>query len=122
MILKSKSTLLLIVEKILLTRMNMNKIGMGTDEKVFNAIFTTALLANELCVQTQGQFIIPELDYIHYVQDFNYKMAKKIIPIKTHDDFKDEVKKYVSELIKASQETDNATGDPGTKEDLQDIL
>ena len=92
--------------------MNQNEIISGL---VANAILTTAQLANELCIQTKGEFIIPEADYLHIVKEFQYRIAKRIMPIKTSDDLKDEATKYIKELLEISKGSENGSSSDGQK-------
>jgi hypothetical protein len=73
-----------------------------------NAIITTAYLANELCIQTSGQNIIPEEDYLYIVKDFQTVISKRIMPVKSQDDIKEEAKKYIKELLsRLTKESEN---------------
>jgi hypothetical protein len=78
-------------------------------ELISNAIITTAYIANEMCVQSNGMFLIPETDYLHYVKDFQATMARKIVPIKTTEDFKEEVKKYIREILSKHKEVEDGS-------------
>ena len=66
---------------------------------VANSILTTALLSNEVCIQTKGEFILQEEDYIIVVKNFQAQLAKKIVPIRTQDELRDEAKKYIADLL-----------------------
>jgi hypothetical protein len=67
---------------------------------VANAVLTTALLANEICIQTKGEFVLQEEDYIVVVKNFQVALSRKIMPVKTQADLKEEAKKYIADLLK----------------------
>lgn len=77
-------------------------------QMVANSIMTTALLANELCIQSKGEFIIPEIDYVAYVKDFQVIISRSLHPVLTNEILKEEAKKYISELLSKHQESSNA--------------
>ena len=81
---------------------------------VGNAILTTALLANEVCVQTKGEFILQEEDYIYVVKNFQVALSKKIMPVKTQEELKQEAKKYISELLIQLSSNGEENGESGT--------
>jgi hypothetical protein len=83
--------------------MNQNEILSGL---IANAVIITAHLANEICVQTQGQYIIPEEDYLHLVKDFQVSLAKRIMPVKSRDDIKEEAKKFITALMESFKKGD----------------
>jgi hypothetical protein len=66
---------------------------------ISNSILMTAHLANEVCIQTNGVSIIPETDYLYIVKEFQVRLAKRIIPVKSQDDVKDEARKFITELL-----------------------
>ena len=73
-----------------------------------NAIITTAYLANELCIQTNGQNIIPEEDYLYIVKDFQTIISKRIMPMKGPQDIKEEAQKYIKGLLlRLTKESEN---------------
>jgi hypothetical protein len=74
---------------------------------IANAIVTTARLANELSIQTKGEFLIPEEDYIHIVKDFQAVLAKRIMPLKTKTDLEEESRKYISQLLANHKEKED---------------
>lgn len=78
---------------------------------VSNSILTTALLSNELCVQSKGEFIIPENDYVAYVRDFQVIISRSLHTVITNEILKQEAKKYISELLLKYQESSNAESD-----------
>jgi hypothetical protein len=75
-----------------------------------NAILLTAQLANEFCIQTKGEFIIPEADYLHLVKDFQVRVSKRIMPVRTQEDLKSEATKYVTELLEKSKKENTHDG------------
>lgn len=82
---------------------------------VSNAIVTTAMLANEMNIQTKGEFLIPEEDYLHYVKAFQFKLSKRLVPIQSKEDLKLEAKAYIAEILKSSGEDVNVcTDDSGS--------
>ena len=94
--------------------MNQNEVLSGL---ITNAILMTAQLANEVCIQTKGEFLVPETDYLHLVKEFQYRIAKRIMPIQTQDDLKEEARKYILEIIEASRKGEqDANNDSGKSE------
>lgn len=92
--------------------MNQNEIIQGL---IANSILITAQLSNEVSIQTKGEFIIPEQDYLHLVKEFQVRIAKRIMPIKTQSDLKDEAQKYVSELLESlKKEPEDGITEPTT--------
>lgn len=81
-------------------------------QMVASSIMTTALLANELCIQSKGEFIIPEIDYVAYVKDFQVIISRSLHPVLTNEILKEEAKKYISELLSKNQESLNAESNP----------
>jgi hypothetical protein len=80
---------------------------------IANGIVTTALLSNELCIQTKGEYLIPESDYLHYVKDFQHTLARKIVPVSSLEGMREEASKYISELITKLKGNEDGT-DSGT--------
>lgn len=75
---------------------------------IANSIVMTAHLANEICIQTNGAFIIPETDYLYIVKEFQVKLAKRLMPVKSQEDIKDEAKKFITDLLsKLTKENEN---------------
>lgn len=110
----ARSTLLLITMMSLLIRRVMNQ-GEIVQNLIANAIMLTAQLANEVTIQTKGEFLVPESDYLHLVKEFQVRLAKRIMPVRTQEDIKEEAKKFIAEIIKNSQSEDNSgTSDSGT--------
>jgi hypothetical protein len=83
--------------------MNQNEI---IGQLVANSIILTAQLANEVCIQTRGEFIVPESDYIHLVKEFQVRLAKRLMPVKTNADVKEEASKFISELLSKNSQED----------------
>lgn len=83
---------------------------------IANSILTTALLANEVCIQTKGEFILQEEDYIYVVKNFQTELTRKIVPIKTQSELKEEARKYITEILKKlSSEESNDSGANSTE-------
>ena len=99
--------------------MNQNEVISGL---VANAIITTAQLANELCIQTKGEFIIPEADYLHLVKDFQYRIAKRIMPLKTSQELKEEATKFIKELLEISKGREDNGNDGSREEDKPGLV
>jgi hypothetical protein len=76
--------------------MNQNEI---ITSLIANSIITTASIANEISIQTKGEYIIPESDYLHIVKEFQVRLSKRIMPLVTQDDLRGEVKSYVEGLL-----------------------
>lgn len=88
---------------------------------VGHAIILTAHLANEVCIQTNGQFIVPENDYLEIVKEFQFRLSKRIMPVKSEQDLKEESKKYIAELIKNSTKgTEDGLSDGGDSKNSND--
>lgn len=83
-----------------MNQFNGNQVG----NLINNAILTTAMIANEVCIQSKGEWMLPEQDYAPIIQNFQLVMSKKIMPPKTHNELKEEIKKYVTEIIKQLSE------------------
>jgi hypothetical protein len=64
-----------------------------------NAIVTTAVLCNEISIQTDGKFILPEEDYLLLVKDFQTVLSKRLMPVKSSLDVKEEARKFVKDLV-----------------------
>lgn len=102
--------------------MNQNEIIQGL---VANSILLTAHIANEVSIQTKGESIVPEQDYLHLVKEFQVRIAKRIMPIRTQEDLKEEAKKFVTELIENSNKEEvngesNITAETTVSELLSD--
>jgi hypothetical protein len=82
-----------------------------------NAITTTAILANEVSIQTNGEFLMHEQDYVSLVGNFQLVLSKKIMQPKTADELKDEAKKYITDILKklnmGNKNDNNDNGDSG---------
>lgn len=85
-------------------------------EVISNSIITTAILANEMCIQSNGLYILPEVDYLYYVKDFQFKISRRLMPIKNQEDLKLEAKAYISEIIKTGQEKEHDANRSGEAE------
>lgn len=87
----------------------------GLKALIANSIITTAGIANELFIVSNGTMLLAETDYVTLVANFQQAMAKKIMPIKTTLEFKEEIKKFVAELYPSllqqfnDKESSNAT-------------
>jgi hypothetical protein len=99
---------------------NNNQIG----SIVNNAIMTTALLANEVCIQTKGEFLFHEQDYSRLVGNFQIMISKKIMPPKTQQDLRNEITKYITDILKQLNEeksNDNTSGTSVTDTESKSI-
>jgi hypothetical protein len=91
-------------------------------KEIMDAIYVTAMMANELCVQSKGELLIPEEDYMVHVSLFKTQANSRIIAIQTKDDLKDEMKKYVVGLLSKFQEAENVGNDGVSKSDVQESI
>jgi hypothetical protein len=89
---------------------------------IANAIVTTALLSNELCIQTKGEYLIHESDYLHYVKDFQDTLARKIVPVSSLEGMREEASKYISELLIIKLKGNEDGTDSGTASTIGENL
>jgi len=91
------------------TKMN-NYNGTQVNGLISNAILTTAMLANEVSIQTNGEFLFQEPDYVKLVSNFQLVLSKMIMQPRSQQDLKDAAKKYITEIlnqINKDNENDN---------------
>jgi hypothetical protein len=89
---------------------------------ISNAILTTAMLSNEVCIQTKGESLFPEHDYVSLVGNFQLIMSKKIMPPKNQTELKEEAKKYITDILrKLNEGNDNDNRDSGTIDENRNI-
>lgn len=91
-------------------------------KEIMDAIYVTAMMANELCVQSKGELLIPEEDYMAHVSLFKTQASSRIIAIQSKDDLKEEMKKYVVGLLSKFQEVENVGSEQFSKSDTQESI
>ncbi len=83
-------------------------------QMVGNAVLITGVIANAWFVETKGEYLIPEEDYLDLVNAFQTRLAKRLMPAKTIQDLREEAQKYVAETFaKAKEAQDAITNDTG---------
>ena len=70
-----------------------------TNTLIESSILLTAMLANEISIQTNGELIFSEEDYPTIVKNFQVSITKQIMPLKTKEDMLALSKKYIKELL-----------------------
>ena len=83
--------------------------------EVINAtIATTALLANRFSVALKGEYLLPDEDYIRLVPEFQRRLSRLIMPIRTKDELVAKADEFINELLK---EMKNESSGDGTGKD-----
>ena len=68
---------------------------------VANAVATTCLLCNAVQIRTKGEAMMAVDDALPLYTEFQRRMQTRLMPIKSQEELKEEVIKFISEIYEA---------------------
>jgi len=80
---------------------------------VGSAVMSVTAICNEWIVQTQGKYLLPEEEVLSLLEEFQHRLAKRLMPAKTIDDIREEAAKFVSDILARAKEALNADSGNG---------